>query len=220
MDLNFDIIKNRRFYDGRRGIWYWCWFHPGKVSKAPERFREFFEGRVVEREVPDFEELKNSVTGYGGVEPAFCEDEWKCTGDFNFDSIRYAHENMDQGRHYRVLKALVADEDSDVVCCELPVWGTIEDGGEFVEHTGHIDAVEVKNGEVHVLDYKPDSDEPHDHARQVEAYRRLLALRFRKKGSEHPRTENIGVGIFNDEQIWRCDFPQADLKDDGRRNRK
>lgn len=158
----------------------------------------------MEGEVPDFEELENSVTGYGGVEPCFCENSWVRTDDFNFGTIRYAHENMGQGRHYRVLKALVADGDSDVTCCELPVWGSIEDGEKVVEHTGHIDAVEVKNGKIQVLDYKPGSDTPHDHARQIEAYRKLLGLKLREEGDGYPFNENFGIGIFNDEKIWRC----------------
>ncbi|KXB06542.1 hypothetical protein AKJ51_03560 [candidate division MSBL1 archaeon SCGC-AAA382A20] len=57
LGLHFDVIQNRRVYDGRREIWFWCWFHPEKVSRAPEGFREFFEGKVMEREVPAFEEL-------------------------------------------------------------------------------------------------------------------------------------------------------------------
>ncbi|KXB06540.1 hypothetical protein AKJ51_03550 [candidate division MSBL1 archaeon SCGC-AAA382A20] len=130
-----------------------------------------------------------------------------CTEDSNSDTIRYAHENMDQGRHYRVLKALVADEDSDVACCELPVWGEIKDEGKLIEHTGHIDAVEIKNGGVHVLDYKPRSDSPHNHARQIEAYRKLLTLKVQSEEIGQPCPQGIGVGIFNDEKIWRCNHP-------------
>lgn len=196
MNLEWDEIRNRRYK--HRGLWWWSWFHPEKLRRSPRHFREFFEWAVKNGNVPDdyFSEWEH-CTGYGGVEPIFDENGWS-EGDFALNTVRYALENMDQGRHYRVLKALVADRDSSVICCELPIWGRIKDGGDAVEQTGHIDAVESFDGRFYVLDFKPEAESPHEHARQVEAYRRMLAKRI---GVDH---REIGVGIFSTDRAWRC----------------
>lgn len=198
--MNFDWhnIENRR--NKHRGMWWWTWFHPEKLESSHLCFNEFFENTVKKDNVPNdkFSEWDH-CTSYGGIEPVFGDDGWR-EGEFAVDTVQYALKNMDQGRHYRVLKALVADRDSSVLCCELPVWGRLKDDGGMVELTGHIDAIEFFDGKLYILDFKPETSNPHRHVCQVEGYRKMLAKRL---GID---CEEIGLGIFNKRKIWRRRF--------------
>jgi len=72
-------------------------------------------------------------------------------------------------RHPRVEEFMLVN-DSCTVACEVPVYLTSGDIGYFRSHgftfgfdghrtpiTGHIDALQIRNGLIHVLDYKPET---------------------------------------------------------------
>jgi DNA-directed RNA polymerase subunit RPC12/RpoP len=71
-------------------------------------------------------------------------------------------------RHPKLQRFMLAN-DSVTVAIEVPIWLTAQDiqaleaehgvtiGGAGNSITGHIDFVQVRNGSVHILDYKPDA---------------------------------------------------------------
>lgn len=81
--------------------------------------------------------------------------------------------------------------DSCTVACEVPVYLTSGDIGYFRSHgftidfesyqtpiTGHIDILQIRNGLIHVLDYKPEANGV-DPVEQLTTYALALASRAR-----------------------------------------
>lgn len=93
-------------------------------------------------------------------------------------------------RHSRVEEFMLLN-DSCTVACEVPVYLTGDDIGYFRGHgftfdfenyrtpvTGHVDVLQVRNGLIHVLDYKPEASGV-DPVEQLTAYALALASRTR-----------------------------------------
>jgi hypothetical protein len=73
-------------------------------------------------------------------------------------------------RHPKLQRFMIAN-DSTTVAVDVPVWLTLDDivaletkhgipplsGNQAAAITGHIDFIQVRNGVVHILDYKPDT---------------------------------------------------------------
>ena len=111
-----------------------------------------------------------------------------------------ARKNRD--RHAAVQDFMLAN-DTSTIACEVPVYLTGEDIayykslGFFVSLpesskpiTGHIDVVQVRNGLVHLLDYKPN-------ARQIDPVNQLVvyALAFASRTRLQPRFGKLSCGL-------------------------
>ena len=93
-------------------------------------------------------------------------------------------------RHESVQNFMIAN-DSVTVACEIPVYLTNDDIRYFLSKgfsinlenyqtpiTGHIDLLQIRNGLIHILDYKPDADKTNA-VNQLTTY--ALALSSRTK---------------------------------------
>ncbi|MEF8880038.1 MAG: hypothetical protein V5A64_06585 [Candidatus Thermoplasmatota archaeon] len=84
--------------------------------------------------------------------------------------------------------------DSSTVCTELPVFLKPEETRLFdidTTLTRHIDLIQIRNGKLYVLDYKPNLRRPERHAGQLTAYKRAIQHR-----TQIPE-KNISIAVFN-----------------------
>ncbi len=84
--------------------------------------------------------------------------------------------------------------DKNTVCIELPVFINPEETHLFkidTPLTGHIDLIQIRNNELHILDYKPNLNHPEKYKGQLLAYKEAV----------HHRTQipekNIVTAVFN-----------------------
>jgi transposase-like protein len=145
--------------------------HRGTTKKHPE------PSAVVRSSTSDFEILPLSRMAKQNL-----------ANDLAAMGLLLARKNRD--RHASIQDFMLAN-DSCTVACEVPVYLTAEEIGYYKSKgfflalpdiskpiTGHIDIVQVRNGLIHLLDYKPDARKI-DPANQLVIYALAFASRAR-----------------------------------------
>ena len=103
-------------------------------------------------------------------------------------------------RHNLVEKFMLVN-DTATIACEVPVWyweKSIDSG-----ITGHIDLLQVRGGNVVILDYKPGARADRKAAQQL--YHYAVALSFRAKVD----FENIRCAWFDENNYYEYDPSKA-----------
>jgi len=83
--------------------------------------------------------------------------------------------------------------DSSTVCTELPVFINPKETDIDVDEpiTGHIDLVQIRYDDLHILDYKPNLNKPERHASQLLLYKKAMQER-----TSIPK-DKIHTAVFN-----------------------
>lgn len=133
-------------------------------------------------------------------------------GNFNLDEVLIVRKKPNDANHlaelalqaspnnrmrHDALQKFFLANDSATVAVEVPVWLTPEDIKHFKERlgfripfeldaplTGHIDFVQVRNGNIHILDYKPDAAKERHAHEQLTFYALALSRRTGLKVSD------------------------------------
>ena len=106
-------------------------------------------------------------------------------------------------RHYLVEKFMIVN-DKATIACEVPIWyweKSIDSGV-----TGHIDILQVRRGNVFILDYKPGAAKDKKAAQQL--YHYAVALSFRAKVP----FEKIRCAWFDEDVYFEYSPSEADVK--------
>jgi hypothetical protein len=126
-------------------------------------------------------------------------------------------------RHESLQRFMLAN-DSSTVAVEIPVWMTADDIAEIERRygidlaagdssaavTGHIDFLQVRNGAIHILDYKPD-------ARTNRPIAQLAIYALALSSRTGLNLFDIKCAWFNEEEY--CEFFPRSLFSSGRANR-
>ncbi len=106
--------------------------------------------------------------------------------------------NTDKSPHETVEDFFLIN-DSSTVCTELPVFINPKeleevDGDEPI--TGHIDLVQIRYDDLHILDYKPNLNRPERHASQLQLYKKAMQER-----TSIPE-DKIHTAVFNQHDYY------------------
>jgi len=90
--------------------------------------------------------------------------------------------NTDKSPHETVQDFFLIN-DSRTVATELPVFINPQETDNDVDEpiTGHIDLVQIRYDDLHILDYKPNLNRPERHASQLQLYIRRKTYSFEGK---------------------------------------
>ena len=181
-----DVIVSRLFK--HHGLTYNFAYHKEKLDKAGFKWLAFYIKKF-EREQPPSEYFDSERCSQLRLKVGVrrdCRRNWACRlAEF---ALKGAEDNCE--RHGLVESFMLAG-DKCTVAVEVPVWFWEKKLGLGV--CGHIDILQVRNGMVYVLDYKPDAAKVKEVASQLYLYALGLSLRTR-----------IGLGKF------RCAWFDAD----------
>ncbi len=86
--------------------------------------------------------------------------------------------NSDKSPHETVQDFFLIN-DSTTVCTELPVFINPKETSLDVDEpiTGHIDLIQIRYDDLHILDYKPNLNRPERHASQLQLYKKAIQER-------------------------------------------
>ena len=114
-------------------------------------------------------------------------------------AVQAAKDNRE--RHSLVEKFMIIN-DKATVACEVPVWYWEKSIDEGV--TGHIDILQVRGGNVYILDYKPDASKDKKAVQQL--YHYAVALSFRAKIP----FDRIWCAWFDEKSYYEFNLADAD----------
>ncbi|MCK4364829.1 MAG: IS1 family transposase [Thermoplasmatales archaeon] len=108
----------------------------------------------------------------------------------------------DNRERHNLVEELMVINDKATVACEVPVWyweKSIDDGV-----TGHIDILQVRGGNVYILDYKPGASKDKKAVQQL--YHYAVALSFRAKIP----FDRIMCAWFDEKSYYEFNLAEAD----------
>jgi len=114
-------------------------------------------------------------------------------------AVQAARDNRE--RHELIERFMIIN-DKATVACEVPVWYWEKSINNGV--TGHIDILQVRRGNVYILDYKPGASKDRKASQQL--YHYAIALSFRAKIP----FERIRCAWFDDESYYEFSPAEAD----------
>jgi len=86
--------------------------------------------------------------------------------------------NSDKSPHETVEEFFLIN-DSTTVCTELPVFINPKETSLDIDEpiTGHLDLIQIRYDDLHILDYKPNLNKPERHASQLKLYKKAIQER-------------------------------------------